>query len=954
MKTTYSFAFLVAVMLGIPICSIADAPPFVYNAENTGSNYILTGFPTLGGPNLPSVQPLPDPFLWFSAYTNGTFNSRSTNFVDWEHHRNEIAALIQNYEIGTKPVVNPTNISASYSSGTLTVRVTNNNQVLTLTCQVTLPSGSGPFPVCIGMDSPYGSLPSGMFTSRNIAGITYHESQVTTYNNPQNTDPFFKLYGPTQNINNTGQYAPWAWGVSRVIDGLYKLNGVLGTAQIDLNHIAVTGCSYAGKLALFSGAFDERIALTIAQESGGGGANSWRYNQQIEADGSVEKISNTSYQWFATSRLQQFGGNNDVYLPDDHHMLDAMVAPRALYVTGNTGYTWLGNPSCYICSRAAAQIYNTLGIADRFGFNIDGGHDHCTFPNDQTNDLAYFLDKYMLGQTNLSSVIATSPGTPDFTSIDYARWTVWWGTTNATFPYVGQLSLNMPNNATEGDGTLAGAALVSIRPTPTNISVTVDLTSSNTNKVIVPDSVVIPAGQSNAVFDLTIVDNSLLDGDQSAVITASSQLCNNGPQGKLMIVHDNETATLSVSLPASASESAGTLINAGSVSIGTPVATNITVSLASSDPSRLIVPANTTLTTGQTSAVFNLTLVTNNIIEGPQTVTVTAHVLSWTDGSNSMTILDSTPLPDHYAWTAVPSPQTMDQPFAVTITAQDSANNTLDYRLPVTLSGLLPGNDPAPNTLLNSPSTGQSDTDGYEYTLGYTFTPNADLEVTQVRSFFGDKVSIWTANGQPLASQDVVSVPGTWVDTPLSVPLVLHAGYSYMITVHENGVQYFWNPSLSTTFTNGTINQSWSDNGDVFPHYQDSLYWYLVDLRYGTNITSATVNPLVTGNFTNGVWSGNVAVLQAGTNVMLQATAGAGYGISNPFDVIVLPTLTITALSNSVVLSWPTAAAGFNLEQSSTLFNWTNAPVTPAIVGDHNYVTNALDAARIYYRLRKP
>ena len=44
----------------------------------------------------------------------------------------------------------------------------------------------------------------------------------------------------------------------------------------DLSKIVVTGCSYAGKMALFSGEFDERIALTIAQESGGGGINAWR------------------------------------------------------------------------------------------------------------------------------------------------------------------------------------------------------------------------------------------------------------------------------------------------------------------------------------------------------------------------------------------------------------------------------------------------------------------------------------------------------------------------------------------------------------------------------------------------------------------------------------------------------------------------------------------------------
>jgi fibronectin type 3 domain-containing protein len=403
-----------------------SAPPLVYADENTATNYPPPPLPPLV--NCPLIQPLPDPFAW----ANDPFNiggTRSTAFSDWEHHRAEFFAQYQNYEIGNKPAVDPTNIFASYSAGTLTVRVTNYvsgvAKILTLTCAVSLPSGSGPFPAIIGMNSPNGSVNSSILTS--VAKITFSHNQVTTYGSPQNTDPFFQLY-PGQNIDNTGQYAAWAWGVSRIIDGLYKVTNSL---PIDLKHIGVTGCSYAGKMALFAGALDERIALTIAQESGGGGANSWRYNA-TEPSGSVEWIPNTDYNWFA-NQLSQFGGANVSYLPEDHHMLDAMIAPRALFTTDNPDYGWLGNPSCYVACKAAERVYTNFGIADRFGYNIIGGHSHCSTTATIDNEMAAFVNKFLLGQTNVNTLIRDVD--PTITnSIDYARWTAWWGTTNAVFP----------------------------------------------------------------------------------------------------------------------------------------------------------------------------------------------------------------------------------------------------------------------------------------------------------------------------------------------------------------------------------------------------------------------------------------------------------------------------------------------------------------------------------------
>ncbi len=960
LKTFFSAATLAAVVIGMPFSSPAQTPPLVYDVENTGTNFPAPPLPTLG--NLPRIDPLPDPFAWANDPRN-IGGTRSTNFTDWSHHRAEIKAQIENYEIGYKPPVDLTNIFASYSgsatSGTLTVVITNTvgtNRTLTLTCQMTIPSGAGPFPAIIGMNSPNGSISLG---GRAIATIRYNHDQVTTYGNPQNSNPYYVMYAapynPALNINNTGQYSAWAWGVSRIIDGLYKLNGTLGSAQINLQRIGVTGCSYAGKMALFCGAFDERVALTIPQESGGGGAPNWRYSWQMEPLGTVEGLGQTDHNWFSESMFN-FAGDNTSALPEDHHELMAMVAPRALFATGNPdGAVWLSNPSCYVSCKAVERVYNTFGVGDRLGYNINGGKPHCALTADVTSDVGAFLDKFLLGITSVNTV--TNRHFPSsYTNIDYSRWTAWWGSANAAFPYSGKLTINLTaTNATEGDAPLVGAGQVFVSPIPSNVPVTITLTSANTNKVTVPSSVDIPIGQSNAVFDMTIIDNALLDGDQPVSITARTVVCSNGPQSKKITVHDNETATLAVSLPASASESAGVSVH-GTVSIvGATAGASVPVALTSSDPSLLLL-GTVSIPMGQTQAVFNTAITDKKIIGGSQNVTVTAHIDNWTDGSASTTILFDDAVPDqtHFTWNTIPSPQLIGEPFPVTITAKDAANNTMDYRLGVTLSGLVPGNAIATNTLLNSPTPQQSLTDGSEYVFGYSFTPTNNLKVTHVRHYFGDKVSVWTANGQLLASQNVVSVPGTWVNTPLPTPLVLLAGATYVVTAHETGVDYYFSQDLPGTFADGTINQSVWDFGNNFPSQTDSQQWYFVDLLYATDFNSVAVNPGTTANFTSGTWSGKVAALQAGTNMLLQASADATHsGASNPFNVLDTPKLSITPSGNSFVLSWPVAATGFSLEQASTFSNWSPFPSTNFVVGDRYMVTNSPGTGPLFFRLRK-
>jgi len=518
------------------------------------------------------------------------------------------------------------------------------------------------------------------------------------------------------------------------------------------------------------------------------------------------------------------------------------------------------------------------------------------------------------------------------------------------------IQLAIPATASEGDGVLAGQGNIALSSSSSN-NLTVTLTSSNTNKVMVPSSLVIPAGLSNAVFDLTIVNDPLLDGNQSVNIAAAATNYSTGQA--TILVYSTNTATLTVTLPATTTKNAGTLVNAGQVGVSSAVAIDYPVTLTSSDPTKLTVPATISIPAGQTSAVFNLNIVDDTIIDGPQTVGVTASVPNWTSGSDSITILDVNPLPDHFTWNAIPSPQWVGGPFHVSITAQDASNNAVDFRLPVTLSAFIPGSIVGTNTLLNSPPTDQSATDPPDYpdyTLGYLFTVDTNSYITHVRSYFGDKVSIWNHSGQLLAAQAVVSVPGAWVDTPLSSPLFIPAG-TYLVAAHEYQAEYFWSDNLPNTFANGTINETFWDSGDVFPQTADPFtQWYYVDMRYGTDLFPATINPTVATTFTNGTWSGTMVVLQAATNVMLEAVAGPGsFGASTAFNVLAAPKLAISALSKSaVVLSWPASAPGFNLVQSATLSNWTNDPVSPVVVSNRYVVTNALGTGDVYYRLRNP
>ena len=395
---------LVALLLSQMMTFGQTAIPLVYDKECANDNFRVPEMPAID--KLPEITTLPDPFAWADG------SGRSTDFKDWERHRFEIARQLQHYELGMKPVVSKDSIEATLINDTLRVVVHENGETLLLTAPIKYPEGNGPFPAIIGIGRPTGSLPVQLFDKRRIAQITFNFTQVMSHTQKRGNEPINRLY-PDQ--TDMGAYCAWPWGISRLIDGLEKVEK---KSRIDLSHLAVSGCAFAGKMALFAGAFDERIALTIAQEPGGGGVDAWRVSETL---GNVETLGRTSYAWFLES-MRQFAGKNVNRLPIDHHELAALIAPRALLVLGNTDYEWLAEESNYVSCQAARMVWKAFGIEDRMGFSIQGSHMHCMLPESQYPEVEAFIDKFLLGKTDVDTFVSKADM---FEDVDYLKWMPW-------------------------------------------------------------------------------------------------------------------------------------------------------------------------------------------------------------------------------------------------------------------------------------------------------------------------------------------------------------------------------------------------------------------------------------------------------------------------------------------------------------------------------------------------
>lgn len=354
---------------------------------------------------------LPDPF----HFVNGTAVETAD---EWACRADQLRTLFMKYELGWKPARPPV-LNGTYAGGTLniTAGLAEGGPSITFSVPVSYPNttAAGPYPAIIVYDGLSIPRPDGVVTlTLNVDGIAQQNSDAS-----RGIGLFYELYGTNA---SAGALMAFSWATSRIIDVLVdhpELN-------VDVSRIAVTGCSRNGKGAMVAGAFDERIALTIPQESGSGGDACWRTSREMLVN--EDLATQTAWEivgenvWFSTA-FDPFAADNYTVglLPVDHHELAGLVAPRGLYSTSNVEFLWLGDFSNYECMLAANKIFGALGAGDHQGFSQDGPHDHCSFPADQVDEINGFFDKFLFGNLAANTSVLRTVGNWTYDP----SWTPW-------------------------------------------------------------------------------------------------------------------------------------------------------------------------------------------------------------------------------------------------------------------------------------------------------------------------------------------------------------------------------------------------------------------------------------------------------------------------------------------------------------------------------------------------
>lgn len=296
--------------------------------------------------------------------------------ADWPQRRIEVARHVVDLQYGRLPPVpaavrierlNASAVNWIAGASYLTLRLVTEAPDFSFLLNLVIPPGEGPFPVLLHGDGCWRTA------TDSITQEVVERGFILAQFNRTEIVPDIAASGRSVGLyrevpdGNFGALAAWAWGYHRCIDALVQL------PEVDAAKIVITGHSRGGKTVLLAGATDERVAVTVGNCSGCGGAGCYRHQgPQSETLGAIVR---GFPHWFSRD-LNAYIGREEA-LPFDQHFLKALVAPRALLTCEALGDLWANPSGTHVTYEAARELYRFLGVETRIGLRTrEGGHAH--------------------------------------------------------------------------------------------------------------------------------------------------------------------------------------------------------------------------------------------------------------------------------------------------------------------------------------------------------------------------------------------------------------------------------------------------------------------------------------------------------------------------------------------------------------------------------------------------
>ena len=201
------------------------------------------------------------------------------------------------------------------------------------------------------------TVPAEFIVARGYAFLTACYAQVSPDVEVKKGDPeslaytgVFELWGKRDEsrTDNTTALGAWAWALSRGLDLAETI------PEIDAKRCVATGSSRLGKAALIASARDERFAVCVPNQTGGGGVPLAKRDFGENVSTEMRSFPH----WYCKAYAKYI--DNERAMKFDQHLLVATIAPRALLVEGfNQG--WFDTKGEWLSCRAASPVWKLLG-----------------------------------------------------------------------------------------------------------------------------------------------------------------------------------------------------------------------------------------------------------------------------------------------------------------------------------------------------------------------------------------------------------------------------------------------------------------------------------------------------------------------------------------------------------------------------------------------------------------